>query len=105
MLLLLSWVLPLLFFLNLGSSAITSVAWIPSGKVVTEKLNKENHIRQPDFSKAFSVEDPFIALTRLHRSPSLLLQFNFMTLAISDFLLTGKQRSDAEFQFSVSLLV
>lgn len=66
---LLSWFLSLLFFfffLNLGSSAITSVAWIPSvsslSKVVTEKLNKENYTRQLDFNKTFSAEDPFIAL-------------------------------------------
>lgn len=112
MLLLLSWFLSLLFFLNIGSSAITSVAWIPSVSslqqrkfFITEKLNKENRIRQLNFNEAFSVEDPFIALTHLHRSPSLLIQFNFMTSAVSDFLLTGKQRHDGEFQFSVYLLV
>lgn len=76
-----------------------------SSKVITEKLNKENRIRQPNFSEAFSVEDPFIVLTCLHRSPSLLLLFSFMTSALSDFLLTGKQRPDDEFQFSVYLLV
>lgn len=76
-----------------------------SSKVVPVKLNKENHIRQPNFSEAFSVEDSSIVLIRVHRSPSLLLQFNFMTSALSDFLLTGKQKPDAEFQFSVYLLV